>query len=60
MRSAVALGVALGVVFGLYAFVIGLAAAYLDWGRGLVDVIGSLYIGYEATLVGSFIGLGWA
>lgn len=59
MRSAVALGVALGVACGLYLFTIGLVAVYVDWGREFVDVIGSVYIGYEATLVGSFIGLGW-
>lgn len=60
MRSAAALGLALGIACGLYMLLIGLAAAYLNWGRELVDVVGSLYIGYKATLAGSFIGLGWA
>lgn len=59
MRSAVALGVALGVACGLYLFSIGLAAAYLDWGREFVAIASSVYKGYKATLVGSFIGLGW-
>lgn len=52
-------GLALGITWGFAVFILGIAAWWFGWGTGLVDVLGTLYFGYEATLVGSIIGLGW-
>jgi ABC-type dipeptide/oligopeptide/nickel transport system permease subunit len=35
-------------------------AALLNWGNLMVSVLGSLYVGYSATVVGSLIGTVWA
>lgn len=54
------LGCAVGISWGLGIFIMGLFATYFNWGVDFVNVLGSLYIGYCPTLVGSFIGLIWA
>ncbi|MCR4280609.1 MAG: bacteriophage holin [Candidatus Komeilibacteria bacterium] len=59
MLNANNMGLAAGIVWGVGAFLLGLAATYLDWGVMLVDALGSLYIGYAATLGGAFLGLIW-
>ena len=50
------LGLALGVVWGLSVFLIGLLAM-TGYGMELVKLLGSFYIGYAATIGGSLIGL---
>ena len=52
-------GLAVGILWGLGLLVLGLMAAYLNWGKLAVDVIASVYPGYAPTLVGSLIGLVW-
>ena len=32
----------------------------IGWGRAVVDVLGSLYLGFRPTLLGSVIGGAWA
>jgi len=54
-----ALGVAIGVLWAVYVFLVGICAMF-DWGTALVDVVGSLYIGYGASIVGAIIGAIWA
>ncbi|MDP3561251.1 MAG: bacteriophage holin [Legionellaceae bacterium] len=54
--SPVALGLSLGVFWGLGVFIMGLVAAYFMFGTPFVTAMGSVYVGYEATLLGSFIG----
>ncbi len=54
-----ALGVAVGAVCALYFFCLGVFGMF-GWGAELVTALGSLYIGYEATLLGSVIGALWA
>ena len=54
-----ALGIAIGVLWALYVFFIGIAAMF-GWGNALVDVLASLYIGYEASVIGAIIGAIWA
>ena len=55
-----ALGLGIGVLAAAYAFLLGLAALLFDWGTGMVVTMSSLYIGYEATFLGSIIGAIWA
>lgn len=54
-----ALGVAIGVLWAIYVFFIGIAAMF-GWGNALVETLASLYIGYEASVIGAIIGAIWA
>ncbi len=54
-----AAGLAVGSVWAFYVILAGLLAAYMDWGTPFVELIGSCYIGYKATLTGSLIGGAW-
>ena len=55
----VALGVAIGVLWAIYVFLAGIMAMY-GWATDLVNAFGSLYIGYEASVVGAIVGAVWA
>lgn len=55
----VPLGVAVGVLWALYVGCLGITAMF-NWGTGLVDALGSLYIGYGASILGAIIGAIWA
>jgi hypothetical protein len=54
-----ALGVALGVLWAAYVFFAGIIAMF-NWGTELVNAFGSLYIGYDASVIGAIIGAVWA
>jgi len=54
-----ALGLTLGIVWGGGMFLLGLTALLGGWGTQWVRAMGSLYIGYEPTVVGSIIGGAW-
>ena len=58
--NAVNLGIAIGVIAAIYCFLLGLIALWFNWGTGLVQTISSLYIGYNASYLGSLIGAVWA
>lgn len=53
------LALACGLAWGGGVLLLGLAGA-IGWGRALVDVLGSLYIGFQPTILGSLIGGAWA
>ena len=55
----VALGVALGVLWALYVFFAGIFAMS-GWGADMVNLIGTFYVGYGASIGGSIIGAVWA
>jgi len=57
--NVVNLGLALGVTWAIGVFLLGMVAAFLGWGHGMVHPLGSLYIGFEATFIGSIIGAIW-
>ena len=54
-----ALGVAIGVLWAVYVFLLAIIAMF-DWGTDMVRVLASLYIGYEASIIGAIIGAVWA
>ncbi|OPX23484.1 MAG: hypothetical protein B1H03_01530 [Planctomycetales bacterium 4484_113] len=58
--NVLAFALAAGIIFAIYFFCLGLCAWQFDWGTPLVEVVGSLYIGYATTLLGSVIGAIWA
>lgn len=56
---AVNIGIALGAISALWVFALGIMAGSLNWGGEVVYVLGSLYPGYDPTLLGSFFGAVW-
>lgn len=54
--SPMALGMSLGVVWGVSVFITGLLAYYMSYGKPFVLAMSSVYIGYDPSIVGSFIG----
>jgi hypothetical protein len=54
-----ALGIAVGLVWAIGVFLAGIFAMF-HWGNAFVDVIGSFYIGYGASIIGAIIGALWA
>ena len=54
-----ALSISLGIVWAAGVVILGWVAIG-GWGDYAVDVLGSLYIGYEASFTGAIIGGIWA
>ena len=55
----VRLAVSIGLTWALSIFIMGIAATYCDYGVAFVDFFGKFYLGYGASLKGSFIGALW-
>jgi hypothetical protein len=51
-----ALGLALGILWGLSMLIVGIIAHYFLYGTAFVTAMGALYVGYEASIIGSLIG----
>ncbi len=49
-----------GVTFALCILALGLIAYYYNLGKQMVEMFGSIYVGFEATVGGSFVGGLWA
>lgn len=56
----IALGVSLGFIWAISTLIMGLFATYCEYGDGFVKSLGEVYVGYEASLSGSFLGALWA
>ncbi len=54
-----ALGLAFGVLTAVWFFALGIAATFFGWGNELIDLVGTLYVGYTATVIGAVIGAVW-
>jgi hypothetical protein len=54
--SPIALGLALGVLWGMSIFLMGLIAYYSTYGQPFVAAVSSLYVGYQPSILGSIIG----
>jgi tetrahydromethanopterin S-methyltransferase subunit G len=54
-----ALGLSMGIIFGLIVFIMGLAETYLGYGAGFVNLFVTLYPGFKAGFIGSIIGGLW-
>lgn len=54
-----ALGMSLGVIWSLSTFIMALFVMGFEYGQGFVSGMSNLYIGYEASLLGAFIGMIW-
>jgi hypothetical protein len=53
------LGFAFGILKSLGFGLLALLATTLGWGSALVRMLGSVFLGYEASLLGVFFGLIW-
>ncbi|MCF7870797.1 MAG: bacteriophage holin [Candidatus Omnitrophica bacterium] len=54
-----AFGFALGIVWGLIVFLLGVVGMLFSFGTTWVLVLASLYLGYATTVLGSLIGGLW-
>jgi len=54
-----ALGLSLGIIWGLCAFLLGILSMAFNWGTKFVELFSSMYIGYDSTISGSLIGAAW-
>lgn len=54
--SPVALGLALGILWGISILIMGLLAYYYTYGQPFVAAIGSVYPGYAPSIRGSITG----
>jgi hypothetical protein len=57
--SAVAFGVSLGILSGVFMMLFAWSAWTWGYGTAMMEQWGSIYPGYTASLVGGFVGLAW-
>lgn len=57
--NAKALGLSLGIIWGLGAFLLAILSLAFNWGTKFVELLSSMYIGYDSTIRGSLIGAAW-
>jgi len=50
---------ACGLTWGLFVFMIALLTMFWGWGSLFTELLGSVYIGLDATWPGALMGLGW-
>lgn len=58
--SVLSLALTAGICWSLGILIIGLVAMQYELGKPFVDLFASIYIGFAATVKGSFVGAGWA
>ncbi len=54
-----AMGLSLGITWGICVLSMGLADMTSGWGGTFVRALGTFYIGYKPTIIGSIIGGIW-
>ena len=54
-----AFGLAFGILWGGGVLLMGLLALVCSWAQPFVDVVSVMYLGYEATIIGTLIGALW-
>ena len=57
--SCCGLAFAFAITWGLGMFLLGVANIYCSWGEALLDVLSSIYVGFDSTMKGAMIGLLW-
>lgn len=53
------LGAAFGIVWAAGVIILTLGVRFFGWGRGAIEVLESVYVGYGATWAGIAIGALW-
>ena len=54
-----ALGLSLGIMWGISVALMGIICMISGWGCSFVSVMGKFYFGYQATFLGCIIGGIW-
>lgn len=54
-----ALGLACGILWGVSLLIMGVLAIWCPWAYSFVDLVGTFYIGYTASILGACIGGVW-
>ncbi|MCK5260449.1 MAG: bacteriophage holin [Candidatus Omnitrophica bacterium] len=54
-----AFGLTLGCIWSFVVLALGMVSMLSNWGTRTVKLFSTVYIGYRATLQGSFIGAAW-
>jgi hypothetical protein len=49
-------GLSIGIVSGIGMLIIGLLSTWFDYGNSIVTLIGEVYIGFSASIIGSIFG----
>lgn len=57
--SVLGLGLALGTTWALSMLILGLAQWHFGYGGAWVQLLGTVYVGYGPTILGSLFGLVW-
>lgn len=52
-------GLAMGILWALAMFVLGLIVMSGDYGAEFVALMSTVYLGYEPTIAGAFVGAIW-
>ena len=58
--NATAFGLALGIIWAVFLFLIVILAMYANWGNAWVELIASVYRGVDVSWTGALISLPWA
>lgn len=58
--DAMKFGLAGGIITAVLTFALALGATFAGVGGAMIDSLASLYVGYEASIVGGLIGAVWA
>jgi hypothetical protein len=56
----ISFGLAFGLTSAIFVFLLGIMAAWFDWGVPIAAALSSLYIGFGPSFVGSIAGAVWA
>ncbi len=55
--NVLALGLACGILWGICLAICTLLGVWFDYGKGVLDLVASVYPGYQITYLGSLLGL---
>ncbi|MBD3361722.1 hypothetical protein GF358_02940 [Candidatus Woesearchaeota archaeon] len=52
-------GLSCGILWGLAVLILGLSATYANYGTAVIELLSSVYVGLDITLVGAIVGGIW-
>ncbi len=55
----ISLGLAIGVTWAVFVFILGIMATFFGWGVPLALVLSSVYVGFTPTVAGTIAGAVW-
>jgi len=58
--DALKLAIAAGITYAVCVLTFGITTLLFKWGAKIVWILGTIYIGYAPTVLGSIIGAVWA